>query len=197
MSSNLFLHVIIHITAEIYSDLIPNCVVPINPDAVLILWDSDVSDVNQEDMNTQERTDLRSAYQLNLIKAIDALLKTGKICFVYRPLNLSLHFPQFKYLALSLSLSLSLSRPLSLFIYLALTLPSLHGSHFSFFLYFPLFLLTVLSFSSLFSFSLSLILIQILSLSFSTYSLTQTFPFPLVLFPSRSIYWFIRSRNPR
>ena len=74
--SNLISYLIPH-TAGIYSDLIPNCVIPVSPDAVLILWDSDVSDVNEDDLDTQGKTELRSAYQLNLIKAIDLLVKTG------------------------------------------------------------------------------------------------------------------------
>lgn len=49
-----------------------------NPDAVLILWDSDCSDVDEDDLNIQDKLILRSAYQNNLISVIDTLVKTGK-----------------------------------------------------------------------------------------------------------------------
>ena len=57
---------------------IPACVTPMNPDAVLILWDSDCSDVDEDDLNIQDKLILRSAYQNNLISVIDTLVKTGK-----------------------------------------------------------------------------------------------------------------------
>ena len=49
-----------------------------NPDAVLILWDSDCSDVDEDDLNIKDKLILRSAYQNNLISVIDTLVKTGK-----------------------------------------------------------------------------------------------------------------------
>ena len=63
--------------ASIKESLIPECVTPASPDAVMIFWDSDVSDVNENAMSDSDRIAVRLAYEANLASALDTLIKTG------------------------------------------------------------------------------------------------------------------------
>lgn len=61
----------------IRNDIIPQCVTPFAPDAILIFWDSDVSDVSESDMSADEVFALRDKYETNLFGALDTLMQTG------------------------------------------------------------------------------------------------------------------------
>ena len=59
--------------AWLLSNAIEECVLPAKPDAVFILMDTDVSDVNEEPLNTEEVEHLRAYYHSNLTRIIETL----------------------------------------------------------------------------------------------------------------------------
>jgi hypothetical protein len=64
-------------SVSIKDSLIPECVTPASADAVLIFWDSDVSDVNENAMSDSDRISLRLSYEASLASALGTLIKTG------------------------------------------------------------------------------------------------------------------------
>ena len=56
----------------------PTCVTPAAPDAVLIFWDSDVSDVNEDILSSADKYTLRQTYRTNLLGTLDTLKSSGE-----------------------------------------------------------------------------------------------------------------------
>lgn len=56
----------------------PTCVTPAAPDAVLIFWDSDVSDVNEDILSFADKITLRQTYRTNLLGTLDTLKSSGE-----------------------------------------------------------------------------------------------------------------------
>jgi hypothetical protein len=57
---------------------VPTCVTPAAPDAVLIFWDSDVSDVNEDILSSADKYTLRQTYRTNLLGTLDTLKSSGE-----------------------------------------------------------------------------------------------------------------------
>ena len=75
--------VIILCEASIRTDLLPTCVNPSAADAVLIFWDSDVSDVNEDILSAADKYSLREAYRTNLLGTLDTIKSSGKSSFLH------------------------------------------------------------------------------------------------------------------
>jgi hypothetical protein len=69
---------IIFFEAAIRTNLLPTCVTPAAPDAVLIFWDSDVSDVNEDVLSSADKYTLRQAYRTNLLGTLDTIKSSGE-----------------------------------------------------------------------------------------------------------------------
>lgn len=67
--------------ASIRKDLLPTCVTPAAADAVLIFWDSDISDVNEDILSASAKYALRETYRTNLLGTLDTIKKSGRSSF--------------------------------------------------------------------------------------------------------------------
>ena len=59
----------------------PTCVTPAAADAVLIFWDSDISDVNEDILSDSSKHALRETYRTNLLGTLDTIRKSGESSF--------------------------------------------------------------------------------------------------------------------
>jgi hypothetical protein len=71
--------------AGIRDIIMPECALPATPDAVILFWDSDCSDVNEDEMDSEGVKDTRAAYYSGVVATINQLTQTGAFVAIASP----------------------------------------------------------------------------------------------------------------
>jgi len=71
--------------AGIRDYIMPECALPETPDAVILFWDSDCSDVNEGNMNSEGVDKTRTAYYAGVVNTISKLTQTGVFVAIAGP----------------------------------------------------------------------------------------------------------------
>lgn len=74
-----------HCTASIYEQGVPDCALPNLPDATLIYWDSDCSNIDQQTNTPEQIQNIRAYYKSNLTAAVKTLTATGSYVAIGGP----------------------------------------------------------------------------------------------------------------
>jgi hypothetical protein len=71
--------------AGIRDTIMPECALPATPDAVILFWDSDCSDVSEDNMDSEGVDETRTAYLKAVVDTISKLTQTGVFVAIAGP----------------------------------------------------------------------------------------------------------------